>query len=610
MTRDGGDEFLTTTEYERLRRATETYREDLIVALAGRVGLRPSELTRIRPADLCDHDHDGDRFFFLTVPEGDDETREAYVPRAIAHDLQKYRAANDIDTGDPFIAVSPRRVQMIVSDVADRVDGPCDVTCRDLRKHFAWRHLVEEHVDPRVVQSVGGWKRLDSLTQYYPTPTTATIIDAFTTQPPTRSGHRRGRPGRPDSRIPAPESRRTDRLACMEALGRALTEASTDEDVRAAACDQLADLYRGVWLCDERGATRASVTPPRTTDDHAENGNSKRDTDGATDNDDESDVPGAILDATDALDGAESGAVTVVDASSVAADIGGVLSGCSFAVAPLESSETVHGVVCVAGDSFRSADRTLLADAGRRIGLTLTSIERKRLLLTDTGVALSLRSTDSSVFLVAASAELDCQFSLDGVVPIEEHSLLYFVTASGAAVSEVLDRVTDAEAVEDARLIRDYGEDALFEFTVSGESLATILIERGGNVRELSAQSGMLDVSGVFSRHADVRSVVEAVEDVFPETDLCSKREVEVPTQGGVRVQQSVQDRLTERQRTVLRAAYLAGYFEWPRGSTAEELASSMGVSSPTLHNHLRKAQQKLLDSVFEETDPALDETE
>ena len=50
-----------------------------------------------------------------------------------------------------------------------------------------------------------------------------------------------------------------------------------------------------------------------------------------------------------------------------------------------------------------------------------------------------------------------------------------------------------------------------------------------------------------------------------------------------------------------LRAAYFAGYYEWPRRSTAEEIADSMGVSSPTLHNHLRKAQQKLLVAFLDE---------
>ncbi|RBI58933.1 bacterio-opsin activator [halophilic archaeon] len=566
-----GDEPLTTPEYERLRRATETYREDLVVALAGRVGLGPSELTRIRPADLREREHDGGTVDLLSVPEGDGDGREAYVPPDVAHDLRKYANGNDVDERDPFVDVTPRRVQMLVSDVSDRTDDLRDVTCRELRKHFAWRLLVEEDVDPRVVQAVGGWQSLESLAPYLDAPTTADIVDAFAYRPPETGRGTDDRPRRDT------DSRSHDLLECVDELGAALADASTDEDVGRAVCERLSDAYRAVWVCGERGVTRASDAPERT----------------------DGDVPGDVLDAAGALDEDGLSDVTVVEDASV----DGPLSECSFAVAPLRSNETVHGVLCVAHDSFSSGDRTLLADVGRRVGETITAIARKRLLLADTGVALSLRSTDGGVFLVAASTDLGCRFELEGVVPVADQSLLYFVTASGAAVGDVLDRVTDADAVDDARLVRDYDDDALFEFVVSGESLATVLVERGGTVRELSVEEGVADVTGVFSRHVDVRGVVEAVEAAFPGTSLRSKREVEEPVGNAASVQRTVQDDLTERQRSVLRAAYLSGYFEWPRGSTAEELAASMAISSPTLHNHLRKAQQKVLDAVFDGVD-------
>ncbi|MFC7027627.1 helix-turn-helix domain-containing protein [Halomicroarcula sp. GCM10025710] len=47
---------------------------------------------------------------------------------------------------------------------------------------------------------------------------------------------------------------------------------------------------------------------------------------------------------------------------------------------------------------------------------------------------------------------------------------------------------------------------------------------------------------------------------------------------------------MTDRQAEILRAAYLAGYYAWPRDTTAEELAESLDISSPTLHQHLRRA--------------------
>jgi predicted DNA binding protein len=51
----------------------------------------------------------------------------------------------------------------------------------------------------------------------------------------------------------------------------------------------------------------------------------------------------------------------------------------------------------------------------------------------------------------------------------------------------------------------------------------------------------------------------------------------------------------------VLEAAFFAGYFEWPRDVSGEDLAESLGVSSPTFHQHLRNAQRKLLDAVLGE---------
>jgi hypothetical protein len=59
-------------------------------------------------------------------------------------------------------------------------------------------------------------------------------------------------------------------------------------------------------------------------------------------------------------------------------------------------------------------------------------------------------------------------------------------------------------------------------------------------------------------------------------------------------------DRLTQRQRTVLQTAYFADYFESPRGSTAEEVATSLDITGSTLLHHLRAGQRKLLDAYLD----------
>ncbi|MFB6108641.1 MAG: helix-turn-helix domain-containing protein [Haloplanus sp.] len=57
---------------------------------------------------------------------------------------------------------------------------------------------------------------------------------------------------------------------------------------------------------------------------------------------------------------------------------------------------------------------------------------------------------------------------------------------------------------------------------------------------------------------------------------------------------------LTPRQREVIQYAFDAGYFEWPRETTSEELADELGISRATCLEHLRKAEEKLLATMLD----------
>ncbi|WP_134671781.1 helix-turn-helix domain-containing protein [Halorussus marinus] len=55
-------------------------------------------------------------------------------------------------------------------------------------------------------------------------------------------------------------------------------------------------------------------------------------------------------------------------------------------------------------------------------------------------------------------------------------------------------------------------------------------------------------------------------------------------------------DRLSERQREIFELARRRGYYEWPRETSATDLAAELDVTKPTVLEHLRKAEAKLLD--------------
>jgi hypothetical protein len=270
-----------------------------------------------------------------------------------------------------------------------------------------------------------------------------------------------------------------------------------------------------------------------------------------------------------------------------------------LAAVPLVHGGTASGALVLDADApVDEHERRTLAALGSRVAGTLAAVEWKRLLLADAVLELELKSDDRESLFVGASAELGCTLSVVGLVPLDGDSLLYYVETDGCGAEPALEHFRSVAS--SARLVAAASDESLLEVTGDGHSLAGELIARGANVTELTATGGTARLTCETAPNADVRALVEGVAAAFPSVRLLAKREIERSVRTPTEFQQALEERLTDRQRSVLQAAYHAGYFDWPRGSTAEELADSIGVSSPTLHNHLRRAQRKLLAAFFD----------
>jgi predicted DNA binding protein len=56
----------------------------------------------------------------------------------------------------------------------------------------------------------------------------------------------------------------------------------------------------------------------------------------------------------------------------------------------------------------------------------------------------------------------------------------------------------------------------------------------------------------------------------------------------------AVDDRLTDRRQDIFQTAYLSGFFQSPRESTGQDLATLLDISQPTITQHLRAGQHSL----------------
>ncbi|WP_277542838.1 bacterio-opsin activator domain-containing protein [Haloarcula laminariae] len=540
--------------YERLRRAAETHREDLVVRLGGEVGLRPAEMAQLRVADV----ETVGNHHFLAVRDGETVTRETYLPSGVEHDVRKFASAAGRDDDEPLLSVSARRLQMLVGEVADRAAETeqrlADVSSRDLRWRFA-ADLLADGVPAHVVCALGGWERLDRLAPLLDEPDREAVVSAVD------SAQTDTAPAR---------LRRT--IGVASEVGAALSEAATGQEIAETVCDRLAatEGFRFAWLAEHTGdgltpRAIAGTGEQRVTEQRRAHG----------------DV------ATDAIEGNEVRSVEGRDGPVV--------------FVPLVREDAVSGALAVGTTAgIGDAEREALGALGAHVGAALSAVERKRLLLADTVTELTFKSTDADAVTVGLSATLDCRVELSGVVPVGGRSLLYYLVVDGASTDAVLDYVTDDPATVDARLIEDYRDGALLEVVVTAAPTLS-LVENGGRIRDLTAESGEATITAELPTDTDLRGVVDTVVGAYPGTTLSAKHETERPVETDTGFRKHLSDHLSDRQATVLEAAYHSGYFEWPRGTTAEELADSLAVSAPTLHNHLRKAQQKVLTAFFAE---------
>jgi predicted DNA binding protein/PAS domain-containing protein len=277
------------------------------------------------------------------------------------------------------------------------------------------------------------------------------------------------------------------------------------------------------------------------------------------------------------------------------------MDGGAGATIPLVYGRTVYGVLALepgAAREFTEREHEVLSEMGETIGHAIHAVEQERLLVSDVAVELEFQSTDPAALFVALSEAVG-PCTLDGLVPGGREMLLAYVTVDDATTDDVMAFVSDHDGVTEVESVDDDGDSATVEVTLTGGSLCCPLVEFGANVRSAEATDGRCRLVAEVSPDTSVRTVVERVTDAFPATDLRSKRELTPPGMDDELLTDGTLEGLTERQRATLEAAYRAGYFEWPRDSTAEEVAESMDVSSATVHQHLRKAENQIFSRFF-----------
>lgn len=274
----------------------------------------------------------------------------------------------------------------------------------------------------------------------------------------------------------------------------------------------------------------------------------------------------------------------------------------SVAAVPLKHGETVYGVLFVYAtreDAFSEREQSGFDVLGRTVGFAIHSDRNRELLFADSVVKLDFDVTGCDTMLADIGSDLDCQLTLDGYVASGEQWILY-LGVSNADPAAVVDTTTDLDIVEQVRVI-GAGADGhgRIELVIGDSQLLHTATAVGASVRTATISPDEARITLEAPADIEVRELVERVQSDYPGADLLSRKKLDrdVRTMGRP---ESVLEELTSRQRDAMEAAYHAGYFAWPRETTAEEVADSLDLTPPTLHGHLRKAEYTVLSHLLD----------
>lgn len=158
----------------------------------------------------------------------------------------------------------------------------------------------------------------------------------------------------------------------------------------------------------------------------------------------------------------------------------------------------------------------------------------------------------------------------------------------------------DAEGRVDADLLGSDGTRSVYRFERErADPCACDLVETVGSpVADVRARDGTLLITFRAREVADVRTVIERLRERYDGVSLQTLSTFD--PEGGEDVVPVDRGRLTDKQHEVLERAHELGYFDYPKGANAGEVAEDLDIARSTFSEHLSAAQTKLLEVVLD----------
>ncbi len=217
-------------------------------------------------------------------------------------------------------------------------------------------------------------------------------------------------------------------------------------------------------------------------------------------------------------------------------------------------------------------------------------------------VELAFTLDDEDYPAISLSRTLDCRLELLEAMRLDADTTTAFFHVTDGDSDRITDVGRQAEYEENVVIIERFDGESIVEITLT-DSIFGVLADAKVPLQSMEVSHGAARLVATVPPIRSPDDVVTAVTQQCPSVSLTSKQTTAVaaPFTPQIAFQTILEERLTDRQVDALALAVEHGYFDRPRRTTQQNLASEMGIAPSTFGQHLHTAIRKLLTTVFTE---------
>ena len=272
----------------------------------------------------------------------------------------------------------------------------------------------------------------------------------------------------------------------------------------------------------------------------------------------------------------------------------------SVLAVPLTYRSLSYGTLTVYAEQaefFDELSRLALVDLGQKTANVTNAVEHQNAVLSGAMTEVTVRFTDERIPLYRIASRVGCSLTLETATRQSRGAPRKHVRVDGADPATVADVAATLPTVSGASVSTDTGGDRVVELEFAAGPLTDSLADRGIRVLKSAADAESATLTLAVPDTVDVRELFDDLSARYGDAELVAKSERgREDSPAGERYRST----LTPRQREVLRTAHSSGFFESPRACTGEDVAADLDISPQTFYRHIRTAERKLFDTVFQ----------